>query len=232
MIFTTRRDFLAMGITSEIFEVGGGHLTSPEDAAIYLIKFGQESALVDAGCGLATERLFANIRKCGADPQRIKYLLLTHCHYDHTGGAAELKRRIGLDIAAHELDTPFVEAGDNRVTAANWYGAKLKPFRVDRRLAGSDDEILLGGRKIQVIHAPGHSPGSVVYLTESDGLKVLFAQDVHGPIDPSFLSNLEDYNKSLKMLLAIGADILCEGHYGVYRGKAEAARFIRQFITE
>ena len=221
-----------MKITSEIFEVGGRHLTAPQDAAIYLIKFGEQSALVDAGCGLATEKLFANIRKCGADPQQIKYLLITHCHYDHTGGAAELKRRIGLDIAAHELDASFVEAGDNRVTAANWYGAKLKPFRVDRKFAGSGDEILLGGRKIEVIHAPGHSPGSVVYLTESDGLKVLFAQDVHGPIDPSFLSDLDDYNESLKMLLAIGADILCEGHYGVYRGKAEAARFIRQFITE
>jgi glyoxylase-like metal-dependent hydrolase (beta-lactamase superfamily II) len=220
-----------MEITSEIFEVGGGRLTSPEDAAIYLIKFGEESALVDAGCGLATDRLFVNIRKCGADPQRVKYLLLTHCHYDHTGGAADLKRRIGLDIAAHELDTPFLEAGDNRVTAANWYGAKLKSFRVDRKLTGSGDEILLGGRKIDVVHAPGHSPGSVVYLTESDGLKVLFAQDVHGPLDPSFLSNLKDYKESLRMLLAIGADILCEGHYGVYRGKAEAARFIRQFIT-
>ena len=220
-----------MEITSEIFEVGGGHLTSPEDAAIYLIKFGQESALVDAGCGLAMERLFANIRKCGTDPQRIKYLLLTHCHYDHTGGAAELKRRIGLDIVAHELDAPFLEAGDNRVTAANWYGAKLTPFRVDRKLAGSGDDILLGGRKIEVLHAPGHSPGSVVYLAESDGLKVMFAQDVHGPIEPSFLSNRKDYDKSLRMLLEIGADILCEGHYGVYRDKAEVARFIRQFIT-
>ncbi|MFZ0928942.1 MAG: MBL fold metallo-hydrolase [Syntrophobacteraceae bacterium] len=220
-----------MEITSEIFEVGGGHLTSPEDAAIYLIKFGQESALVDAGCGLAMERLFANIRKCGTDPQRIKYLLITHCHYDHTGGAAELKRRIGLDIVAHELDAPFLEKGDNRVTAANWYGAKLEPFRVDRKLAGSSDDIMLGGRKIEVLHAPGHSPGSVVYLAESDGLKVIFAQDVHGPIEPSFLSNRKDYDKSLKMLLEIGADILCEGHYGVYRGKAEVARFIRQFIT-
>ncbi len=219
-----------MEITSEIFEVGGGHLTSPEDAAIYLIKFGQESALVDAGCGRATERLFANIRKCRVDPQRIKYLLITHCHYDHTGGAAELKRRIGLDIVAHELDAPFLESGDNRVTAANWYGAELKPFRVDRKLAGSGDEIMLGGRKIEVVHTPGHSPGSVVYLTESDALKVLFAQDVHGPIDPSFLSNFKDYNESLKMLLEIGADILCEGHYGVYRSKADVAEFIRQFI--
>jgi glyoxylase-like metal-dependent hydrolase (beta-lactamase superfamily II) len=219
-----------MEITSEIFEVGGGVLTSPEDAAIYLIRFGQESALVDAGCGGATEKLLKNITACEADPKMVKYLLITHCHYDHTGGAAELKRRIGLDIVAHKLDAKYLEEGDNRVTAANWYGAKLTPFRVDRKLAGAGEDILLGGRKIQAIHAPGHSPGSVVYLTESDGLKVVFAQDVHGPLDPSFLSNTKDYHKSLEMLIDLDADILCEGHFGVYRGKDEIARFVRQFM--
>ena len=96
-----------MEITSEIFQVGGAHLTSPEDAAIYLIKFGQESALVDAGCGGAAKKLLANIKQCGVKPQLIKYLLITHCHYDHTGGAAELKRHIGLEIVAHKLDAPF-----------------------------------------------------------------------------------------------------------------------------
>jgi len=219
-----------MEITSEIFEVGGGYLTSSEDAAIYLIKFGQESALVDAGCGMATDRLFENIRKCGVDPQAMKYLLITHCHYDHTGGAAELKRRIGLHIVAHALDAPFLEAGDNRVTAANWYGARIEPFRVDTKLAGSRGLVMLGGRKVEAVHVPGHSPGSVVYLTESDGLRVLFAQDVHGPLDASFQSNRKDYRQSLKMMLAMEADLLCEGHFGVYRGKAEVADFIRQFI--
>jgi glyoxylase-like metal-dependent hydrolase (beta-lactamase superfamily II) len=219
-----------MEITSEIFEVGGGAYTSQEDAAIYLVKFGQESALVDAGCGHGTERLLSNIAGCGVDPQGIKYLLITHCHYDHTGGAAELKRRIGLETVAHKLDAKYLEAGDNRVTAANWYGAKLTPFQIDRKLAGSGEDIMLDGRKIRAIHAPGHSPGSVVYLTESDGLKVLFAQDVHGPLDPGFLSNSKDYRKSLEMLLGLGADILCEGHFGVYRGKEEVAGFIRQFL--
>ncbi|MEN6439897.1 MAG: MBL fold metallo-hydrolase [Syntrophobacter sp.] len=219
-----------MEITSEVFEVGGGHLTAPEDAAIYLIKFGQESALFDAGCGHETVRLLANIEKCGVDPRHLKFLLLTHCHYDHTGGAAELKRRIGMDIVAHERDARFLEAGDNRVTAASWYGAKLKPFQVDRKLEGAGGDITLGGRKIEAIHAPGHSPGSTVYLTESDGLRVLFAHDVHGPLDPSFLSNAGDYHASLGMLLEIRADILCEGHYGVYKGKEEVAGFIRQFM--
>jgi len=221
---------LAMEITSEVFEVGGGHLTAPEDAAIYLIRIGQESALVDAGCGHETERLLANIGKCGVEPRQLKFLLLTHCHYDHTGGAAELKRRIGMEIVAHERDARFLETGDNRVTAASWYGARLEPFQVDRKLTGPGGDILLGGRSIKAIHAPGHSPGSTVYLMESDGLRILFAHDVHGPLDPSFLSNARDYQASLRMLLEIEADVLCEGHYGVYRGREEVAEFIRQFM--
>lgn len=173
---------------------------------------------------------FANIRECGVEPEQLKYLLITHCHYDHTGGAAELKHRIGLEIVAHKLDALYLETGNNRVTAASWYGAALEPFQVDRKIIGPKEEILLGGRTIEVFHAPGHSPGSVVYLTESNGLKVLFAHDVHGPLDPGLLSNRKDYEESLEMLLSIEADILCEGHYGVYREKAEVAAFIRQFM--
>ena len=217
-------------ITEEIFQVGGGPLSSLEDAAIYLIGIGGHAALVDSGCGFATERLLANIRKCKADPARIELLLLTHCHFDHTGGAKRLKDTIGtLKIVAHELDAPFLEQGDNQVTAADWYDTEITPFQVDRKLTGPREEILLGGRVIEALHAPGHTPGSVVYLVESDGQKVLFAQDVHGPLHPSFLSNRDDYLKSLEMLLGLNADILCEGHYGVYRGEA-VARFIRGFL--
>ena len=93
-----------------------------------------------------------------------------------------------------------------------------------------EEEIDLGGRRIKAIHTPGHSPGSVVYMTESEGLKVLFGQDVHGPLDPSLLSNSEDYMKSLNLLLSMEADVLCEGHFGIFRGKEEVANFIRSFL--
>jgi glyoxylase-like metal-dependent hydrolase (beta-lactamase superfamily II) len=85
---------------------------------------------------------------------------------------------------------------------------------------------------IEALHIPGHSPGSLVYVTESEGKRVLFGQDVHGPLDASLLSNLEDYLESLRFLLALDADILCEGHYGVIRGKAEVADFIRSFLRQ
>ncbi|MBW2118800.1 MAG: MBL fold metallo-hydrolase [Deltaproteobacteria bacterium] len=220
-----------MKITDEIFQVGGGELTSPEDAAIYLINFAGHAALVDAGCGRSQKRVLKNIRACGVNPEEIEYLLITHCHFDHTGGVKQIKDMAQCKVVAHELDARFLEQGDNTVTAASWYGSSLEPFVIDKKLALPREQIDLGGRHIEAIHTPGHSPGSVVYVTESRGLKVLFGQDVHGPLDPSLLSNREDYIRSLNLLLSLKADILCEGHYGVYRGRDEIDNFIRSFMT-
>jgi glyoxylase-like metal-dependent hydrolase (beta-lactamase superfamily II) len=142
-------------------------------------------ALIDAGCGNAQDRLLANIQPCGVDFNQIEYLLITHCHYDHTGGVKGLKNLINLKIVAHELEVPFLEQGDNKVTAANWYGSKIHPFNVELKISGAQADIFLGSRIISAIYTTGHSPGSMAYLTESDALKVLFGQDVHGPIHPN-----------------------------------------------
>jgi glyoxylase-like metal-dependent hydrolase (beta-lactamase superfamily II) len=219
-----------MRITDEIFQVGGGGLTSFEDAAIYLINFEGHAALVDAGCGRSLDKLLNNISECGVEPEQIELLLITHCHFDHTGGAKALGDMLQCPIVAHEMDALFLEKGDNRVTAASWYGAEIQPFSVDRKLSDPEEEIDLGGRVIKAIHAPGHSPGSVVYLVESEGLKVLFGQDVHGPLDPGLLSNLEDYLLSLDLLISLEADILCEGHYGIFKGKKKVKEFIKSFL--
>jgi hypothetical protein len=70
----------------------------------------------------------------------------------------------------------------------------------------------------------------MVYLTESEGKKVLFGQDVRGPIHPDLKSNAEDYQRTLKLMLDLMADILCEGHYGIFRGKEKVGEFIKQFL--
>ena len=220
----------ATHITDEIFQVGGGTLTSFEDAAVYLVNFGGHAAVVDAGCGHANEKLLENIRSCGVEPEDIVYLLLTHCHYDHAGGGALLKGATKCRIVAHDLDACFVESGDNAATAASWYNESITPVIVDRRLTLTREHIVLGDRVIEALHIPGHSPGSVAYLTESQGLRVLFGQDVHGPLARSLLSNENHYFQSLELLASLEADILCEGHYGVYMGREEVARFIRSFL--
>ena len=220
----------AQKVKEDIYQVGGGNLTSPEDAAIYLVRSDDRAALVDAGCGTSQVHLFQNIEACGVPLDRIEYLLITHCHFDHTGGAQAVRDRTGCKIVAHEREARFLEEGDQRVTAAKWYGAFLEPFQVDVKLKGERQDLWVGVKEIEALHVPGHSPGSLVYVTESEGLKILFGQDVHGPLDASLLSDREDYRRSLKLLLTLQADVLCEGHYGVIRGKEEVADFIESFL--
>lgn len=211
--------------------MGGSDLSAPEDAAVFLIFINDRAAVVDIGCGKSVGRILENISLCGVSPSQIDYLLLTHCHFDHTGGAKHFRELTGCQIVAHELDAVYLEKGDNRVTAASWYGATISPFSIDRKLTESSEIIELGGRSIEVVHIPGHSPGSVVYLIESDHQKVLFGQDVHGPLDASLLSDKNAYVKSLQKMISLEADILCEGHFGIYKEKENVKRFIYNFLT-
>jgi glyoxylase-like metal-dependent hydrolase (beta-lactamase superfamily II) len=210
--------------------VGGDGFTSAEDAAVYLIRFGKRVAIVDAGCGGQTERLAANIRACGIVGQQVDYLLLTHCHFDHTGGAEALRSRYGCAIVVHAADAGALESGDTRRTAASWYGTEMPPLSVDRRITGGEARIDLGERPVTAIHTPGHTPGSVVYLVESDGQRVLFGQDVHGPLHEDFGSDPDAYRQSLIKMADLEADILCEGHYGVFRDAQRVSAFIRSFL--
>jgi len=217
-------------ITSNVFLVGGSNKSDPADAAIYLITSGDEAALVDAGTGGGTDRVLQNIRTSGADPDALKYLFITHCHYDHTGGANKIREKSGCKIVANELDAGFLESGDSEVTAASWYGAFMDPVKVDIKVKGREKFFTVGGLEVAFYHAPGHSPGSAVLTMMSDGRLVLFGQDVHGPLNDSLRSVRKDYVRSLEFMLSLDADILCEGHFGVYIGKEKVRDFIESFL--
>jgi glyoxylase-like metal-dependent hydrolase (beta-lactamase superfamily II) len=59
---------------------------------------------------------------------------------------------------------------------------------------------------------------------------VLFGQDVHGPLNATLRSNREDYERSLEFMISLSADILCEGHFGVYRSQERVREFIESFL--
>jgi glyoxylase-like metal-dependent hydrolase (beta-lactamase superfamily II) len=219
-----------MQIMENLWQVGGAEFTSVEDAAIYLIRFGNKAALIDAGCGSAHSHLVNNISEVLPSDVEIEYLFLTHCHYDHTGGAAAVRNQYGCKIVAHELDAAYLEEGNSTVTAANWYGARMIPLQIDTKIKNKEKTFQIGDNKMVAHHCPGHSPGSVVYLAELNSTLVLFGQDVHGPLDASFLSNRDDYLRSLKFMVSLDADILCEGHFGIYQGKSEINQFIQTYL--
>jgi len=219
-----------MKIMENLWQVGGAEYTTVEDAAIYLVRFGDKAVLIDSGCGEEHEMLVENISRVLPSEVEIEYLFLTHCHYDHTGGAQKVRERYGCKIVAHELDTVYLENGDNQVTAAAWYDARMNPLKIDCIIKERTATFRIGNGQVIAHHCPGHSPGSVVYLVKFGPVKVLFGQDVHGPLDPSLLSNRADYRNSLNFMLGLDADILCEGHFGIYRGKDTVKEFIGSFL--
>jgi len=222
---------VSIRIKNNLWQVGGMELTDPSDAAVYLLRLGDKAALIDAGSGRNHQQLTKNIDECLEPHVQLEYLLLTHCHFDHTGGVRAVRDEYGCRIVAHELDAIYLESGDNRVTGAARHGACFKPFAVDIRLQGRESTISIGSGTVTAIHSPGHSPGSLVYTTDIDGQLILFGQDVHGPIHSELLSDEKQYLDSLARLLDLQADLLLEGHFGVIETKDEVREFIQSCIT-
>ena len=221
--------YMNIRIKNNLWQVGGMEFTDRSDAGIYLVRFGDEAALIDAGTGRAHQQLTKNIAECLEPHVQLVYLLLTHCHYDHAGGAKAVREEYGCKIVAHELDAVYMESGDDKVTAAVRYGAEFEPLEVDIKLQGEQTTISIGDGVVTAIHSPGHSPGSVAYATEIDGQLILFGQDIHGPIHSDYLSNERQYVASLTRLQKLHADILLEGHFGVIEPKQEVKAFIEQW---
>jgi glyoxylase-like metal-dependent hydrolase (beta-lactamase superfamily II) len=217
-------------VTKDVFCVGGSSLSDSTDAAIYLLRSNREAALVDAGTGRQHAKVIANVKKTGIDPQQVRLIFLTHCHYDHTGGAELLRQATGAQLIAHRADAQFLIDGDSEVTAAIWYSNQMTPLPVDTVIDEKEKRFLVGDIEVTLYHVPGHSPGSVVLTATSENKLVLFGQDIHGPLHPVLKSNRDDYRRSLEFLLSLQADILCEGHFGVFYGKDEVADFIESYL--
>lgn len=218
-------------IIKDIYIIGDSGMTDSKDCSIYLIDLG-ELIMIDTGAGDSVDIIIKNMEKMGLDPKRLTKIILTHCHIDHIGGAEELRRRFGAKIIMHEKDAGIVERGDKRMTAAYWYGVDFKPLPVDIKLNKPEEIIEVGSHKIICLHTPGHTPGSISVYLDLHGKRVLFGQDIHGPFLPEFGANMSDWKKSMEMLLALKADILCEGHFGVYRPNDNVTDYIERYLDE
>jgi len=215
-------------ITKDIFIVGGPDITDGRDGCVYLMNLG-ELILIDTGAGWSVEKIIKNIEKLGFDCKNLTKILLTHCHIDHIGGVPEIKKRFGSKIYIHKLDASPLENGDPILTAASWYQTSFPPTPIDVKFNFPEEVLRIGEQKIVCLHTPGHTPGSICIYLDKDGKRILFGQDLHGPLLSEFGSNLEDYGRSTKKLLDLEADILCEGHFGIYKIKKDVKNYILSY---
>jgi hydroxyacylglutathione hydrolase len=114
-------------------------------------------AIVDPGGDLP--RIRQVIASKGVTVEKI---LLTHGHIDHAGGAAELAEELSVPIEGPHRDDAFLL--DRLPESGAAYGIAGARRLVPKRWLAEGDEVTIGGTTFEVLHCPGHSPGSVVFL--------------------------------------------------------------------
>ena len=214
-------------IFSDLYHVGDS------GCSVFLIDThgGDGLVLIDAGMSV---QMIQKISNYGLNARDIKHCILTHSHIDHIAACYDLTQlNKQIRFYAHDLDADAIEEkGHDSKTAANLYGVNYKPVKLHKRFKEEIEILKLGRYEFQCIHTPGHTPGSISVLVDIDNTKILFGQDIHGPFMKRFGSDLDDYKKSMEKLLALKADILCEGHFGVFKPAEAVHRYIKDYMEK
>ncbi|KIL42186.1 hypothetical protein SD70_03255 [Gordoniibacillus kamchatkensis] len=201
----------AVKLADRFYAVAGDKLTHPWDASAYLFT-GDEPVLIDCGSTEGYPALISNLAELGLAPQDISAVYATHGHWDHVSGFAQLREESGARLYIHEADREQVEQGDADRTAAFLYRKPFPPAKADGVLR-EGDIIRAGGYELQVLHTPGHSPGSVSFLFDTAAGTILIAGDtMWGGYHPKVGSDLEAWEQSLDKLLACEFDLMTFGH--------------------
>lgn len=157
--------------------------TAPFDLVNSFLLAGDDGTLtlVDAGLKGAQRRLLAALAGLGRAPGDITHLLFTHAHGDHAGGAAAVVDATGATVWAHDRDAVYLREGRPPALDRSTLGGRLMSrlpgsatrfakVPVDQLFADAAVLPLAGG--IQVVHAPGHTPGHCAFLHPASGVLV------------------------------------------------------------
>ena len=206
---------------------------------LWYVRGSKKNMLVDSGLGILSLREAA--RELFEDPI---VTVVTHTHHDHVGGLHEFEERVVHNAEADHLRNPddfaalyAEDIGKSIVKKAHEVGYKVpdmlltalpskkydpKTYRVipapATTLVEEGDVIDLGNRHFEVLHLPGHSPGSIGLWEKSTG--VLFCGDViyedEGLFDNLPGSSVMKYIETMKRLMELPINIVHSGHYGSF----------------
>ena len=137
-----------------------------QNCSILICERSSRAAVVDPGGDI--ERILAAIDEAGVTVEKI---LVTHGHIDHAGAVAELARRLNLPVEGPQRGDRFWI--DRLPEQGRRFGlGKSESFEPDRWLEDGDT-VEVGEHTLQVIHAPGHTPGHVVFYSADARLAVV-----------------------------------------------------------
>jgi metallo-beta-lactamase class B len=137
------------------------YYVGPCYVSVWLVTTPQGHILFDSAQEPYVDHVIANIRKVGVNLRDIKYIILSHGHLDHVGGAARLQEATGARVVAVAEDWKMIEALDGQTSRRD-----PKPNRMPKRdrVVKDGDTLNLGNQTLKFHQLPGHTPG--VLMTE------------------------------------------------------------------
>lgn len=191
------------------------------DSNIYIVV-GENPTIVDCGTGSYHTKVAREITNL-VDPITITQIILTHEHYDHCGGVKELYELTGdnAKIIAHKDAADKIEKGKSMF--ARMLGGTMPKMPVDIRV-DEGDTLNIGDEIFEVIHTPGHTPGSMcLYSNKSKSLfsgDTIFSHGSFGRYDfPEGDANL--LKQSIERLATLNVVNLYPGHEPYIEGEGK-----------
>ncbi len=205
----------------------GVYQTRVPGARVTLLLEGTLS-LIDTGNRGSLPFITHAMRKLGRSVKELELVILTHYHPDHAGGLAEVVKASSPVVAVHEneagaigglypVPNPFRNPFIAHLAAPILYMMQSQPVMVNRLLRDGDELPTGGGAR--VVHAPGHTPGSIcLYLPArkllivGDALRYRFRRLSLPPASVTW--DIQMAQQSLKKLLALDFEAICFSHSG------------------
>lgn len=133
----------------------------PLEANCFVIADGISKKAVVVDPGDEPDRITEIIEQEGFS---VEYIICTHAHFDHIGAVPDIKALTDADVVLHKDDIELYQGAEDQ--AALW-GYNLSPLPKPDILVEDGDLIEVGGLKFDIIHTPGHSPGSLCLYGEN-----------------------------------------------------------------
>jgi hydroxyacylglutathione hydrolase len=197
-------------------------------ANAYIIGNNTTGILIDAGTHNKFKKFKSALEKIQKSPEWIKYIIITHTHYDHVANLSEIQELTGAQIIIHKDEARFIESGYTTLPdgmnslgrTGRWFvdffnidKTKVEPVIPDIRINSSLD-LRFTGLNLVIIPTPGHSVGSLSVIWNDtiafcgDAAFAVVGFDVY----PVTGNNPQNILNSWKVLLNLGCKVFFPGH--------------------
>lgn len=218
------------GSVSDTYYLDTGMYDTAEYGSLYVVD-APEPTVVDTGIGANYENTLAALDELGIAPEEVAYVVPTHVHLDHAGGAGFLAEACeNAEVVVHErgakhlVDPSRLWEGTKRAVGEQIrFYVEPAPVPADRiRQVHDGATVDLGDRVLEVHDAPGHAPHQAVFHSPSDD--AVYTADAAGiyvprldevrPTSPPPNFDLEQCIADVRSIRQMDPETLCYAHFG------------------